>query len=129
MKMKKGLLMVVLLLALSSIMAAMSYNKATVTSASALKIVNTNEALLSLEATPWSWENRVKDKTAVVKDGELYFEFGKGINGAEFYGLQPNSVYEWSPLFTVRNKSEETLKVTINAEGPYCKIYYFWNSN
>ncbi|MBO1912073.1 hypothetical protein J4G37_45675, partial [Microvirga sp. 3-52] len=128
MKMKKGLLMVVLLLALSSIMAAMSYNKATVTSASALKVVNTNQALLSLEANaPWSWENTVgaKDKTAVVKDGELYFEFGKGINGgtgaSEFYGLQPNSVYEWSPLFTLRNKSAETLKVTIKAKGPYAK--------
>ena len=33
MKMKKGLLMVVFLLAISSVMAAMSYNKATVTSA------------------------------------------------------------------------------------------------
>ena len=84
MKMKKGLLMVVFLLAISSIMAAMSYNKATVTSASELKVVNTNKALLSLEAnTPWSWQSTVgaKDKTAVVKDGELFFQFGKGING------------------------------------------------
>ena len=75
MKMKKGLLMVVLLLALSSIMAAMSYNKATVTSASELKVVNTNQALLSLDAnTPWSWQSTVgaNDHTTVVKDGELY---------------------------------------------------------
>ncbi|QUW23533.1 hypothetical protein JSQ81_08545 [Sporosarcina sp. Marseille-Q4063] len=136
MKMKKGLLMVVLLLALSSIMAAMSYNKASVTSASELKVVNTNQALLSLEAnTPWSWQSTVgaKDHTTVVKDGELFIQFGKGINGgtgaAEFYGLQPNSEYQWNPLFTLRNKSAETIKVTVRATGPYADLISFASVN
>jgi hypothetical protein len=126
MKMKKSLLSVVFLLATSSAMAAMSYNQATVESASELKVVNTNEALLSLETnTPWSWQNTVgaKDKTAVVKNGELFIQLGKGIDGGsgaeKFYGLQPNSEYQWNPLFTLRNKSAETIKVTISATGPY----------
>lgn len=132
MRMKKGLLLVVFLLAISSIMAAMSYNKATVTSASELKVVNTNEALLTLEAnTPWSWQSTVgaKDKTVIVRNGELFIQFGKGINGGtgaeQFYGLQPNSEYQWNPLFTLRNKSAETIKVTVRAEGPYANLISF----
>ncbi|MEK4484677.1 hypothetical protein MHH81_03670 [Psychrobacillus sp. FSL H8-0484] len=130
--MKKGLLLVVFLLAISSVMAAMSYNKATVTSASELKVVNSNEALLTLEAdTPWSWENKIgsKDKTAVVKGGELFFQFGKGVDRdgstAKFYGLQPNSEYQWNDLFTLRNKSAETIKVTIKATGDYAQYITF----
>ncbi|MDR7239078.1 hypothetical protein [Neobacillus drentensis] len=132
MKMKKGLLMVVLLLAISSVMAAMSYNKATVTNASELKIVNTDQALVTLQAdAPWSWENKIgsKDKTTVMKDGELFFQFGKGINGGtgaeEFHGLQPNSVYQWNHVFTVRNKSAETVKVTVRATGEYAQYITF----
>ncbi|WP_066315637.1 hypothetical protein [Bacillus sp. FJAT-29814] len=132
MKMKKGLLMVVLLLAISSVMAAMSYNKATVTNAAELKIVNTDKALVTLQAdAPWSWENKVgaKDKTTVMKDGELFFQFGKGINGGtgaeEFHGLQPNSEYKWNHVFTIRNKSAETVKVTVRATGDLAKYVTF----
>ncbi|MCL6572508.1 MAG: hypothetical protein K6T88_12630 [Bacillus sp. (in: Bacteria)] len=132
MRMKKGLLMVVFLLAISSVMAAMSYNKATVTNASELKVVNTNQSLLTLEAnTPWSWQSTVgaKDETAVMRNGELFFQFGKGISGGTgapvFHGLQPNSEYQWNPLFTLRNKSAETIKVTIHATGDYAPYITF----
>ncbi|QCJ44345.1 hypothetical protein FAY30_21910 [Bacillus sp. S3] len=132
MKMKKGLLMVVFLLAISSVMAAMSYNKATVTNASQLKVVNTDQALVTLQAdAPWSWENNIgaKDNTVVMKNGELFFQFGKGINGgtgaAEFHGLQPNSEYQWDHLFTIRNKSAETVKLTVRATGAYAKYMTF----
>lgn len=132
MKMKKSLLSVVFLLATSSAMAAMSYNHATVESASELKVVNTNEALLTLEAnTPWSWQDTTgaKDKTAIVKDGELSFQLGKGVDRdgttEKFYGLQPNSEYQWNPLFTLRNKSAETIQVTLSATGPYAQYITF----
>ncbi|MEH7255250.1 hypothetical protein V7111_24390, partial [Neobacillus niacini] len=132
MKMKKGLLLVVLLLAISSVMAAMSYNKASVTNASELKIVNTNSALVTLQAdAPWSWENKIgtKDNTTIMKDGELFFQFGKGINGgtgaAEFHGLQPNSVYQWNHVFTIRNMSAETVKMTVKADGDLAKYITF----
>ncbi|QBP41865.1 hypothetical protein [Paenisporosarcina antarctica] len=132
MKIKKGLLIVVFLLVMSSVMASMSNNMATVVSATDLKVVNTNEALLTLDAnTPWSWQSIVgaKDKTAIVKDGEIYFQFGMGVDRdsstAKFYGLEPNSEYQWNPLFTVRNKSAETIKVTVRAKGPYAKYMTF----
>lgn len=132
MKMKKSLLAVVFLLATSSMMAAMSYNQASVESASELKVVNTNDALLTLEAnTPWSWQDTTgaKDNTAVVKNGELFFQLGKGVDRdgttEKFYGLQPNSEYQWNPLFTLRNKSAETIKVTISASGPYAQYITF----
>ncbi|WP_423800231.1 hypothetical protein [Neobacillus sp. SAB-20_R2A] len=132
MKTKRGLLMVVLLLAISSVMAAMSYNKATVTNAAELKIVNTDQALVTLQAdAPWSWENKIgaKDKTTVMRNGELFFQFGKGINGGngqeEFHGLQPNSVYQWNHVFTLRNKSAETVKVTVRATGEYKQYITF----
>ena len=129
MKMKKSLLSVVFLLATSSAMAAMSYNQASVESASELKVVSTNQALLSLEPNAhWNWGTNMagtKDNTAVVKDGELYFEFGKGVGRdgttAQFHGLQPNSEYAWNPLFTLRNKSADTIKVTVRAEGEYAQ--------
>lgn len=132
MKMKKGLLVVVVLLAMASFMASMAYNSAKVTNAAQLKVVNTNQALLSLEEnTPWSWQSTVgaKDKTVVVKDGELFIQFGKGVDRdgttAQFYGLQPNSEYVWNPLFTLRNKSAETIKVTVRAEGPFAQYLTF----
>ncbi len=125
---KKGLLMVIVLLAMASFMAAMAYSSAKVTNAAQLKVVNTDQALLTLEDhSPWSWQSTVgsKDKTVVVKDGELFFQFGKGINGgtgaAQFYGLQPNSEYTWNYLFTIRNKSAETLKLTVRLDGPFAQ--------
>jgi hypothetical protein len=129
---KKGLIIVIALLAVASLMAAMAYNSATVTNAAQLKVVSTNKALLTLEPnTPWSWQSTVgaKDKTATVKDGELFFEFGKGVDrdGSTpvFYGLQPNSEYQWNPLFTMRNKSAETIDVTIEATGPFAEFITF----
>ncbi|MEH7387277.1 hypothetical protein V7147_17955 [Bacillus sp. JJ1521] len=136
MKMKKGLLMVVFLLAISSVMAAMSYNKATVTNAAELKIVNTDTALVTLQKdAPWSWENKTgaKDDTTVMKDGELFFQFGKGINGgtgeAQFHGLQPNSEYQWNHVFTIRNKSAETVNVTVRATGDLAQYVTFGTSH
>ena len=42
---------------------------------------------------------------------------------AEFYGLQPNSEYQWNPLFTLRNKSAETIKVTVRATDHMHNIF------
>ena len=134
MKMKKGLLMVVFLLAISSVMAAMSYNKAAVTSASELKVVNTNEALLTLEARrTMELENTVgaKDNTAVVKDGELFFQFGKGIDGGngaqKYYTTTTNSEYQWNPLFTFETNQLKQLKLPFVQLERIRTIYYIWN--
>lgn len=122
--MKRGVLVVVALLALASVMAAMAYNSATVTSAAQLKVVSTDQALLGLEL-PNGQGGVVgtKDATVTVEEGELVFRLGKGVgrdgSSPVFYGLQPNSVYEWTPLFTIRNKSAETLDLTIEVTGSF----------
>lgn len=122
---RRSLLIVVALLCMASLMAAMAYTSATVTSAADLKITSTNSALLTLEPNAnWNWGSNMagtKDGTAQIINGELYFNIGKGVLGG-MKGLQPNSVYEWNSLFTLRNMSAETLKVTVSADdtiAPY----------
>lgn len=129
---KRSLLVVIALLCMASLMASMAYTTAKVTNVAELKVTNTNSALLTLEAnTPWSWQDTTgaKDKTVVVKDGELYIQLGKGIAGGngspQIYGLQPNSEYQWNPLFTLRNKSAETIKVKISATGELAQYITF----
>lgn len=126
--MKKSLLVVIVLLCMASLMAAMAYNSAKVTSAAELKIVNTNQAILALEPNGhFNWGTNMagtKDKTVVVKDGELFFQIGKGVLD-QFRGLQPNSEYVWKSLFTLRNLSNETINVTVRAEGDFAQYITF----
>jgi hypothetical protein len=110
MRMKKGLLMVVLLLAISSVMAAMSYSSATVTNDMSVSLVNTQDALLALDASP---EHNAASVGHITSD-MLEINLDKG-NGNDF-GLQPNSVYTWGELFKVTNNSEHKVKVTIKTD-------------
>lgn len=130
--MKKRILVTATLLCVAFLMATMAYNIATVTNTASLKVVNTSEALLTLEDhTPWSWQKTTgaKDKTAAQENGELVFRFGRGVGrdgtSPVFYGLQPNSCYQWNPLFTLRNKSAETINVTLSVEGPFKEYVTF----
>jgi hypothetical protein len=128
---KVGILVIIGLLAITGVMAAMAYNTATVTNETALKVVSTNSSLLQLNPNAnWSWQSKVgfKDNTAKIKDGELYFEFGRGVLD-KFRGVQPNSVYEWVPLFFMRNMSEEKIEVTVSAEGPFADFMTFGITN
>ena len=112
MKMKKGLIMVVLLLALSSIMAAMSYTSATVTSAMSGTVKSTDASLLALKAG--------SHKAATIENGVLKIDFNKGNVSSQpvgSYGVQKNSEYIWNGLFTIGNNSENVVKVKINTEG------------
>ena len=112
MKMKKGLVMVVLLLALSSIMAAMSYTSATVTSAMSGTVKSTDASLLALTAG--------KHKAATIDNGVLKIDFNKGnvtsmpVNS---YGLQKHSEYIWNGLFSIKNNSENMVDATIKTEN------------
>jgi hypothetical protein len=123
MKMKKGLLVVVVLLAMASLMAAMAYNTATITNSASLTIVSTDSALLQLDAKDAS-KVGMKDEAAKVVDGNLVFNFNKGREGSDF-GLQKNSTYEWFNnvsgnyygLFRVWNHSKENLKLNLKAEN------------
>lgn len=112
MKMKKSLLMVVFLLAISSVMAAMSYSSATVTSAMAGTVKSTDTSLLALGAG-------IHD-AAKIDDGVLKIDFNKG-NVASMpvntYGLQKHSEYIWNELFIVKNNSENRVNVTVKTEN------------
>lgn len=112
MKMKKGLVMVVLLLALSSIMAAMSYTSATVTSAMTGTVKSTDSSLLALKAG--------SHKAATIENGVLKIDFNKGNTTSmpvNTYGVQKNSEYVWNGLFTIGNNSENKVDVTIKTEN------------
>ncbi|MFS0689421.1 hypothetical protein AB1K89_09270 [Sporosarcina sp. 179-K 8C2 HS] len=106
MKMKKGLLMVVFLLAMSSIMAAMSYSSAKVTSAMTGSVTNTHESLLALSLP------EPGHAASKLEDGVLKIDFSHGTK----FGMQKNSEYTWNNLFLVKNNSENNVTVTINTE-------------
>ncbi len=110
---KVGIIVIVALLAVSGIMAALAYNQATVITTGQMKVVNTNQALLTIR--PHGGVGNL-DETAYIEDGMLFFEFGKGRLGV-FRGLQRNSIYEWAELVNVYNQSNEKLQLYVKVEG------------
>lgn len=109
-----GILLLMLVLATASLLAAAAYNTATVTNAASLRIVNTEDALLSLVPSKGSGN---RDATVTIDDkGRLVFEFARGRGGKSF-GVQPNSVYQWDHLFKVVNNTSESLDVTVEVTG------------
>ncbi len=113
MKMKKSLLSVVFLLATSSAMAAMSYSSASVTSGMDVSLVDTDKALLALEAS--SEHKAAYYENHPSTTNQLYLDLDKGNEGNQF-GVQPNSVYTWDDLFKVTNNSEHAVKVNITTD-------------
>lgn len=109
---RRSLLVVVVLLCVASLMAAMAYTSAKVTSGAEIKITNTNEALLALV----SGGGNDNDSTFEVRDGEGYFKIGKGYNGNN-YGFQPNSHYEYQWFMHVDNNSSEKVEFWTELEG------------
>jgi hypothetical protein len=89
-------------------MAAMSYSSATVTNDMSVSLVDTQDALLALEANPEHNAAYHGNKTADT----LNIDLDKG-NGNGDYGVQPFSVYTWNDLFEVTNNSEHDVVVTI----------------
>lgn len=112
MKMKKSLMMVVLLLAISSLMAAMSYSSAKVTSAMTGTVKSTDASLLAL--------NKGDHKAVTVEDGVLKIDFNKGnvtSMPVSTYGVQKHSEYVWNELFSLKNNSENMVAATIKTEN------------
>jgi hypothetical protein len=105
---KRGLFVVVVLLAVSSLVAAMAYTSTEVTNSTRVEVASTGDALLSLE--PYEGVGG-EDGTARIGDAgmTLTFKFGMGTDG-DWFGLQPKSRYEWNPLFKVTNNSEDKIQ-------------------
>ena len=112
MKMKKSVLMVVTLFALSTLMAAFAFSSATIKNDGSLTVTSTNESLLAL--IPGTGVGNL-DGAAFVKDGALKIDLAKGYNGN--FGVQGNSTYKWDSLFQVKNNSNETVQFNITKEG------------
>lgn len=120
--MKKGLLVVIALLAFASIMAAMAYTSATVTNPATMSIVNSTKALLRVY--PRFHQNNpevgYKDVNVFVdEDGRFKFDFTKGAwgAGAGSVGFQPGSRYEFEDLFCIYNGSMDTVEYWLENDG------------
>ena len=111
--MKKSLLSIIAMLALSTVMAAFAATSANVSNATMFTVASTDDALLAIDASD---KRGNKDGSAVVEDNVLKFNFGKGKEGKNF-GLQPNSAYHWDPLYKITNNSEETVEVSLSFQN------------
>jgi hypothetical protein len=114
--MKRGLVVVIALLAVASIMAAMAYTSATVTSDASLNMVSTNSALLAL--TPSDFHNAAYYGSHPSNARTLVLDLDKGYNNNDF-GVQPSSKYLWDDLFNVKNNSENDVRVKVKLD-PNC---------
>lgn len=115
--MKKGLLVVVALLALASLMAVMAYTDGYVHNTGYLKVSASDEALLAVIPADTS-KAGYKDITAQINGfNKVQFNFGQGIGG-KFFGLQPSSRYSWDRLITVQNNSEDDLELQFGVHEP-----------
>ncbi|SFG82346.1 hypothetical protein SAMN05660649_02811 [Desulfotomaculum arcticum] len=122
--MKKGLFMVIALLAVSCLMAAGAYTSATVSNAASLAVATTDTALVALTATHVGADVGFEDATVDTSSNVLSFNFNKGRLDAndgdnDQYGLQKDSVYTWWDdtnaygLFQVTNNSKDTVQLTV----------------
>jgi len=93
---KKSLLMVSVLLCLASLMVAMAYTSAEVQAGYTVNVVASDKALLALIP------NDDADGTAEIKEGRLELSFG---------AIQPDSIYFWKDLVTVKNNSKGAVEV------------------
>jgi hypothetical protein len=114
--MKKGLLLVIVLLCVAGLMAAMAYTSATVTNASTITVTNTNAALLALIPQLNTAVGNQDGTASIDANGKLFFNFAKGFGGATF-GLQRSSTYEWHSLFSAKNNSEETIALKVKQDA------------
>lgn len=98
---RKGLLLVISLLALATLMAAMSFSSATVQAKANLTITNSAKGLVALLPG---------DGTTASKD-DLTMDF---TDGTVDKGIQPGSVYTWDNLFTIQNNTHKSIKVRLS---------------
>ena len=108
-----GVLLMVLVLATASLLAAAAYNTATVTNAGTLKVINTSGALLAL--IPLDGKGNL-DGTVREVNNVLEFEFGRG-RGGTMFGLQPHSEYVWNGALRVKNNSAEAVSIKVEVTG------------
>jgi hypothetical protein len=103
---KRGLLVVVTLLAVASLVATMAYTSASVSNDTGVTIVATDEAHLAVEPNP-DLSNFV-----YIQDGSMVIDFSAG--GA---GFQPGSDYFFEDLFFVTNNLDVPINLGMAFSG------------
>lgn len=113
---KKGLFLVVALLALSGLMAAMAYSNAHVSNKTMAALVTTDKAWLAVVPNPdFADFARVNDKGVMV------------IDFAGAHGFQPGSNYEFNNLFSIKNNlTDKSIKVGLRFSSVYPHIAHNW---
>lgn len=118
---RRSLLIVVALLCMASLMAAMAFTSASVTSDAKFTVANSDEALLAL----------IPGDHAAADIGEgslaqrLVINWDKGVGGEDF-GIQPYSTYLWEDLFAVRNNSENPIHVEVYLDPDLAPVSVFF---
>jgi len=118
--MKRGVFVVAALLALASVMAAMAYTSATVTSPASMAVVNSATAYLRVYPSFHQNNPEVgyKDVNVFIdQDGRFKFDFTKGAHGVGATGFQPGSRYEFKDLFCIYNESKDTVEYWLENDG------------
>ena len=124
--MKKSLLVVIALLCMASLMAAMAFTSAKVTSSASFTVVNSDEALLAL--IPSEFHNAAFIGGSHPSNAQmLVIDWDKGYNNQDF-GIQPYSTYLWEDLFAVRNNSENPIHVKVYLDPDVSPVNIFFAS-
>ncbi|MFC4779158.1 hypothetical protein ACFO9Q_20390 [Paenibacillus sp. GCM10023252] len=108
--MKKSLIIVVALLAISGVMAAMAFTSATVTNSASFTISKTTGALLAM--TKGNHAAAYYGGPRGEAEEHLIIDLAKGRDGLSF-GVQKNSTYQWDKLFQVTNNNENPVKLQV----------------
>lgn len=133
MRRKKGLLAVVIALAVSSAMAAMAYTYATVSTPGEIKISTTDKALLAFSVNSGIGTN---DNTAYVDptDSLLKFRPGWSQQTGTWAGLQRGSSYQYNNIIKVTNNSKDWVQLRVDngvtgaPAGTHWSIFHGSNS-
>jgi len=116
--MKKSLLVVIALLAIASLMAAMAYTSATVSSKASLVISTTEDSILAFNVDPSRPGH--EDGNAVIENNNLVLKFNNDI-----HGMQQGSTYNWDQMFSITNNSNSAVRVTAkwgNGDSQYSTL-------
>lgn len=106
-----GMLLLVLVLASASLLAAAAYNSAMVSNASSMVMITTEAAHLALRPNPVHEANGFVG----VTDGKLWINFA-AVNS----GFQPNSSYFFDDLFFVKNNlTSGSIKMGMRFDSVY----------
>jgi len=101
---KMGLFISLVLIIISALVAVVAYSNATIINPAVIKIVSTNDALLSLSSY-----NDPCELVTTTSKGLLSFNFN--------FDNKNHQEFNFDELFKIKNNSTDNVKVTIESDG------------